>query len=33
MRIKNLKYILILGVFSFLAFSHTIIVFGHGAGA
>ncbi|QYK64316.1 hypothetical protein KAI37_04704 [Paenibacillus sp. S25] len=33
MRVKNLKYILILGVFSFLAFSHNIIVFGHGAGA
>ncbi|MET3210923.1 UNVERIFIED_CONTAM: hypothetical protein ABIC26_003886 [Paenibacillus sp. PvR008] len=33
MQVKNLKYMLIIGVFSFFEFSHDIIVFGHVSGA
>ncbi len=33
MRVKNLKNMLIIGLFGFLTFSHNIIVFGHGTGA
>ncbi len=32
MRIKNLRFILIIGLFSFLEYSHNIVVFGHGIG-
>ncbi|MDQ0048990.1 hypothetical protein J2T18_003290 [Paenibacillus polymyxa] len=33
MQLKNLKYMLIIGLFSFFELSHTITVFGHGTGA
>ncbi len=33
MQVKNLKYMLIIGLISFFEFSHNIIVFGHGTGA
>lgn len=33
MQIKILKYMLIIGLFSFFELSHTITVFGHGTGA
>lgn len=33
MHLKELKYMLIIGLFSYLELSHTITVFGHGTGA